>query len=304
MISISKGVQMLNRTQISLFFTFLISTCFAQTPTPSSTPQEKAQESEFNFDSIKKVLKEDMLDGEAEKKAKKIQALAAKKAAFENSKYYVPNKDDFYSFLSEYWLVKNATILKWDFQKPDYGLEASFKEFLEKLGHYNKKFKILILDSANVFHFALPSNPDEYIFLISLPFMRSLDLSKLEISIVLYEDFKRIEKGEFKKFLETEELKKWLGSNFQKTKLNKELMTNLLKKMDEFIFDKGYSFQTQFEVTNVVGQTLKNEMTLWNTYYKLKQKIDDLAKSNLLYKKYNSLYPSTELQLNWLKPKS
>ncbi len=295
---------MLNSYSLFLGMFLLSFSALAEGPSKESTTNPKAPDSEFNFDSIKKVLKEDMLDGEAEKKAKKIQELASKKAAFEKSKYYVPSKDDFYSFLSEYWLVKNATLLKWDFQKPDYGLETSFKEFLEKLGHYNKKFKILILDSANIFHFALPSNPDEYIFLISLPFMRSLDLSKLEISLILYEDFRRLEKGDFKKFLESEELNKWIGSNFQGKKLDKTILANLHKKMDEFIFDKGYSFQTQFEITTTVGQTLRNEMTLWNSYYKLKQKIDDLVKTNLLFKKYNTLYPSTELQLNWLKPKS
>lgn len=43
--------------------------------------------------------------------------------------------------------MKNAQVLGWDFEKPDYGLDASFKETMEKLGFYQKKFKILLLNT-------------------------------------------------------------------------------------------------------------------------------------------------------------
>jgi len=43
---------------------------------------------------------------------------------------------------------------------------------------------------------------------------------------------------------------------------------------------------------------------MWNTYLSLLSKIDELTKNNVLYKKYSQIYPSPELQLNWLKPKS
>ena len=265
---------------------------------------DDAVDKEYNFVSIKKVLKQDMLDGEADKKVEKMKAIARKKRAFKKSKYNVPGDGDFWTIVSEYWLVKNATVLKWDFKKPDYGLEETFKNFLEKMGHYNKKFKILVVDSPNIFHLALPTRNDEYIFLLSLPFMRSLDLSKLEIALVLYEDYFRSQNKYFKKYLSSKDVKSFIGSNYFGKKLKKSVITDLHKKIDYFVFEKGFDFQSQFEVTKMMDTRLKNHMKLWNSYYRLKQKIDDLVKTNIMYKKYNSFYPSTELQLNWLNPKS
>jgi superfamily I DNA and/or RNA helicase len=66
---------------------------------------------------------------------------------------------------------------------------------------------------------------------------------------------------------------------------------------------KGFSFQEQFEVTTEMDTLLKNDMKMWNTYLTLLEKIDQLTKTNALYKKYNQIYPSAELQMNWLKPK-
>lgn len=207
-------------------------------------------------------------------------------------------------FFSELWLVKNATLLKWDIHKPDFELEKSFGAFLESQGHYEKKIKILLLDSTEIVHAALPSNQDEFIFILSLPFIRTLDLSKVEISLLLFEDFVRVRKGYFKNFVMDKELETYLGSNFNGKPFNKKLIDDHLKKYNQLLFEKGFSFQEQFETTKELDSLLKNDLKIWNTYLTLLEKIDQLTKTNALYKKYSQIYPSPELQLNWLKPKN
>ena len=76
-----------------------------------------------------------------------------------------------------------------------------------------------------------------------------------------------------------------------------------MKRYDEIIFDKGFNFQQQFETTKKISRLLKNQIKLWNTYYKLIGKINELVSNNLLYKNYTKIYPSPELQLGWLTSK-
>lgn len=68
--------------------------------------------------------------------------------------------------------------------------------------------------------------------------------------------------------------------------------------------EKGFNFQEQFETTKEVDALLKNDLKMWNTYVTMIEKIDQLVKNNILYKNYIQIYPSPELQLSWLKPKS
>lgn len=263
------------------------------------------KESELlKFDSIKSVLKRDQLDKSAQ--AAQNKANAAKNARLEKQKnlYEFPPDSEMWSFLSELWLVKNAQILKWDFEKPDYGLSEAFGSFLRQMGFVEIRFKILTADSPNLYHFALPSNPNEFIFILSVPFMRTLDVSKFEISLLLFEDFIRAKEKFFQEKVETPELEKMLGTNFQGKKFDKKIINETLKKYDEVIFDKGFNFQEQFTVTNKVNNYLKNDLKMWASYVKLLERIDELSKTNLLFKNYNTIYRSAELQLNWLKPKS
>ena len=77
-----------------------------------------------------------------------------------------------------------------------------------------------------------------------------------------------------------------------------------LKKYSQLLFEKGFTFQEQFETTKEIDVLLKSDLKMWNTYLSLLEKIDTLTKNNSLYKKYGQIYPSPELQLNWLKPKN
>jgi hypothetical protein len=273
-----------------------------ESPPPVGTEASGAKDL-LDFSSIKDIIQKDGLEGELKKKQEEKRKYLDDKKLKEMKRSNVPTEDVFWSFFSELWLVKNATLLKWDIHKPDFELEKSFSAFLEGQGHFEKKIKILLLDSTEITHAALPSNSNELIFILSLPFIRTLDLSKVEISLILFEDFIRMEKGYFKNYILSKELGSYLGSNFNGKTFDKKLIDSHLKKYNQILFEKGFSFQDQFEVTKSVDVLLKNDLKIWNTYLTLIGKIDNLTKTNELYKRYGQIYPSPELQLNWLKPK-
>ncbi len=257
----------------------------------------------LDFSSIKDIIKTDGLEGQLKKKQTEKRVFIDTKKLAEMKRYNVPTQTDFWTMFSELWLVKNAPLLKWDFHKPEFDLEKSFISLLETQGHYEKKVKILLLDSTEVIHAALPANENEYIFLLSMPFIRTLDLSKVEISLILFEDYIRARKGYFKNYVQSKELESYLGTNFNGKPFNKKLVEDHLKKYNSVLLDKGFSFQEQFETTTEMDALLKSDLKIWNTYITLLEKIDNLTKTNALYKKYSQIYPSPELQINWLKPK-
>jgi len=267
-----------------------------------TSPAVKEQET-IDFTKIKEVIKNDQLENQVVKKETEVKLVVEEKKKVDLSRFNIPPREELWTFLSEFWLVKNAPVLKWDFQKPDYGLSDYFAAFLEKRGHFEKKFKILMIDTPNVYHFALPSNPGETIFLLSLPFIRTMDLSKQEICLLLFEDFLRLRLGYFEKMASSKNLDEIIGGNFSDKKLDKKIFAEVFKRYDEIIFDAGFSFEQQFEVTRQMNEVLKADLPLWNSYVQLIKKIDELLKSNVLYSKYSKIYPSPELQLGWLLPK-
>ncbi len=274
-----------------------------ETTASASVDEKEVPKEILDFNSIKDLIKKDGLEEELKKREVEKQQYLDKKKLADMKRYNVPTEQEFWNMFSELWLVKNAPKLKWDFHKPEFDLEKSFVTLLETQGHYEKRIKILLLDTTEVIHAALPSNDKEYIFLLSLPFIRTLDLSKVEISLILFEDFIRARKGYYKNYVTSKELEAYLGSNFSGKPFNKKLIDDHLDKMSKVIFEKGFSFQEQFETTQEVDSALKSDLKIWNTYLNLLEKIDQLTKTNALYKKYSQIYPSPELQLNWLKPK-
>lgn len=271
----------------------------------STAQTEKLQEEKelevVNFSSIKKVLQEDGLSEAAKKKEKEVKAIKSVQLKVENQKFLYPSEDELWGFVSEYWLIKNAQLLNWDFEKPDYGLEKSFSEVMERLGFYQKKFKILLVNSPNLVKTALPGK-DEFILVLSVPFIRSLDLSKLEISLILFEEFVRLEQGYFKQNASTEKMKTLAGTNFQGKSADVSMVEELLKRYHTQIFEKGFNFQQMFEVTKKVDAYLRSTPELWNAYFGLIGKIDRFVKTNSQYKDYVKLFPSPEMQLKWLSP--
>lgn len=264
--------------------------------------QEEKELELVNFKSVKKVLQQDGLSQSVKLKEKKVQAMKKEQFSIERSRYEYPTQDELWGFISEYWLVKNAQLLQWDFQKPDYGLEKSFGTVLESMGFYQKKFKILLINNPSLVRAGLPGSDGEVILLLSVPFIRSLDLSKLEISLFLLEDFFRLEQGYFKTAVETEKLKTLSGTNFHGSKPDMTLIPEVLKKYDHQVNEKGFTFQQQFETTKKMDSFLKSNPELWNAYFRLLGKIDRMVKNNHQYKDYVRLYPSPEMQVKWLSP--
>jgi hypothetical protein len=270
-----------------------------------SAQTEKLQDEKelevVNFKSIKKILQQDGLSQAAKEKEKQVQVLKKEQAKVEMNRYLYPTEAELWGFVSEYWLVKNAQLLNWDFEKPDYGLELTFKRMLEDLGFYQKRFKILLLNTPSLVRGSLPDK-DGVILLLSVPFVRSLDLSKLEISLLLLEDFMRLELGHFKKAVATEKISQLAGTNFQGKKPDVAMVEELLKNYSHQTFQKGYTFQQQFELTKKMDAHLKAKPELWNAFFRLLGKMDKFIKVNTQYKDYVKLYPSPEMQVKWLSP--
>lgn len=278
----------------SLILTFSL---FAQT----EKLQDEKELELVNFSSIKKVLQQDGLSEAALKREKEVIVLKKEQSKVETKRYLYPTETEMWAFVSEYWLVKNAQILSWDFEKPDYGLEKSFGDMLMSLGFYQKRFKILLVNTPTLVRASIPGD-NESILLLSVPFIRSMDLSKLEISLLLFEDFLRLEQGYFKKNVQTEKLQKLSGTNFQGAKVDLAMIEELLKNYNSQVNNKGYTFQQQFEITKKMDVFLKANPELWNAYFRLLGKIDRFTKTNAQYKDYIRLYPSPEMQLKWLGP--
>lgn len=282
----------------SSFLLLFIMQAFAQTP----KLQDEKELEVVNFKSIKKVLQQDGLSQAAEQKKKQVQVMKTEQVNLEKGRFNYPSEDELWGLVSEYWLVKNAQLLGWDFEKPDYGLEENFKKTLESMGFYQKKFKILLLNTPTLVRASLPGSEGEMIMLLSVPFIRSLDLSKLEISLLLLEDYFRLEAGYFKKSVKTEKMTKLAGTNFFGGKPDMSMIEELMKKYDSQINQKGYSFQQQFEMTKKMDAYLKASPELWNAYFRLLQKMQSFLKTNVQYKDFIKLYPSPEMQLKWISP--
>lgn len=263
--------------------------------------QEEKELEVVNFKSIKKVLEQDGLTEASKRKAREVQVLKKEQGKLESGRFMYPTESELWGFVSEYWLVKNAQLLNWDFEKPNYALERSFSSTMENLGFYQKKFKILLVNTPSLVKASIPGD-NELIFLLSVPFIKSLDLSKLEISLLLFEEFIRLEMGYFKKNVATEKMSKLAGTNFQGGKPDLSMVEELLKNYTSQINQRGYTFQQQFELTKKVDAYLKSSPELWNTYFRLLGKIDRFVKSNTQYKDYVKLYPSPEMQVKWLSP--
>lgn len=260
---------------------------------------EQKKQDTVQLDSIKDIITNDRLKEESKKVEKKEEKKVVIKKNTEDKKYLFPSEENFWPVFSEYWLVKNASVLKWNFKKPDYGLDHSFARFLESYGVFEHRFKIIVVNTLNISHLALPTHENQSILLLSLPFIRELDLSKLEISLLLFEDYLRHKKGYFKQMATLKELENLWGTNFKNSKISDELFKNLNRKYDKIAYEDGFNFKQQFEVTKEVATLISSDKKVFSSYLNLLKKIDELVKKNPKYQNYTRIYPSPELQVNW-----
>ena len=131
--------------------------------------------------------------------------------------------------------------------------------------------------------------------------MRSLDLTKVDISLLMLEDFFRLQDKYFIENINAD--KSFVGVNFQASGFPKEKIEKIFNEYTNVVYKKGFNFQQQYDITKKMDLVLKADPMLWATYFKLLKKIDGYVKSDLLYKDYLKIYPSPELQLKWLSPK-
>jgi hypothetical protein len=211
-------------------------------------------------------------------------------------------KEDFWGFFSEYWIVKNVQELKWDFEKPDYGINEAVLNLFRSHGFLEKKIRVLILNSTHLSHLGLPGNGNESFFLISLPFIRSMDLTKQEIAMLILEDFLRLESAYLQNYISSKELIDSFGRSFPGKTIDPKYLNESLDKLTDFVMKKGFNFQEQFDVTKKMDILLKSNQGNWNTYIQLLNKMDKLVKMNLIFENHIRLYPSPEMQIKWLSP--
>ncbi len=279
----------------------LLTASIGQTEEKLTNKTQLEKEVEFvNFNSIKDVLKDDHLDKNAVEKVLAVKKIRQKRLRKTISKYNVPTAVDFWMVASEYWLVKNVSVLKWNFKKPDYEIEQQVIDLFKQLGIINIKFKILLLNTSALTHLYLPYKDNEFLVLLSVPFIRSLNLSQVEISLLILEEYIRSKNKLLEKRLMSKEISKYIGKNFYTNKkISFTPFKKLIKKYDELAFVKGYSFQQQFEVTKSLKRLLTGESKLRKAYLSLLKKIDQLVTNDPDYKDYIRFYPSPKVQINW-----
>jgi len=287
----------------SFNLTFADNSQLPMTPTPSSITVQESELKEVNFDKLNDILKKDKLDVYAKEKQKLAVKLSQEREKLESKRFSYPSDEDFWPLFHDYWLIKNARNLRWDFEKADLGIGISFKKTLEELSLNKKRIKILLLDSVILSHFALPTSENNYYFLLSLPFIRSMDLSKREISILLLEDMIRSDRQYALKNLKSENYKKFIGTQMKDKKPQVAFMDELLLDLNDLVFKRGFTFQQQFEVTKELDLLLSTSPELLKSYVVLNQKRDQLSKTDVNFKSYSTMYPSPEMQLLWLNPK-
>lgn len=291
-------MKLLFRAAITLIYSFYAISQEA----PAQTNELPVANDFINFNNIKNILKTDGLEKVVEEKKKVEVKKKEIKADLTKNLYETPSEEDFWPLMLEYWLVKNTAILKWDFDKPEFGVTDVFETILKDVGELGVQYKILYLNTSNITHFAFPMGKDSYLFLISVPFIKSIDLSKIQISLMMYEDLIRVKKGYFESMIKPETLKGLRSRNFYKDIVPTAAIKSFLEEVDEIVYSKGFNFQQQYQVTQQVNSVLMNNKKYWQNYYNLIYKIDDLVKSNMMFKHYAKIYPSPELQLNWIDP--
>ncbi|MBF0297204.1 MAG: hypothetical protein HQK51_00670 [Oligoflexia bacterium] len=296
--------QLLNICLFFLFCVLLLSNSSNAAANNSSKSAPPSEETPIDFSTIKKIIKNDLLEDVVIKKNEIIQNNKKEQQRKKIETYRFPSIDDFWSFISEYWIIQNSSRLIWNFEKADYGIETSVQSIFENMGLYEVKFKILLVNSLSLYHFVLPSGNNECIFLLSFPLMRTLDLTKTEVALLILEDYFRLNQNYFKDYVYEKELDKFIGNNFYQKNFELSLINKVLKNYSYMIFEKGFSPQQQYEVTKRIAESIKTNSKLLVAYTGLLNKLDLLVKNNKDYRNYNKIYPTPEMQLKWLSVNS
>lgn len=271
-----------------------------------SIDREEKVEQILDFSSLKSVLEKDQLEPFNEERKKKIKVYKEKKKIIQESKKLFPNREDFLFWMGRQWLITQHTKLDWNHSRPAYGIQERFTELLKELGIMYVKHELLIIDSPDLAYGVIPGNYESSLYIVSLPFIRALDLSKLEIALLMLDSLLR-QKMKLYEAKIPQTLKILTGYN--KVEISKEdqlksSINQALMEYNRFMLEKGYDFKDQYKLTKELASMLKSRPKLWNTYYKLLSKIENLVNVNELFKNYIKLYPTPDLQKKWMSEES
>jgi hypothetical protein len=264
----------------------------------SNTPEEEKLE-QLKFDELKEIIKKDKLDLEAKKILEKKAALQKTRKKAESERFFYPNHSDYWQMMTEMWLAQNAVKLKWEFEKSDLGIGMAFKKVLEDLGIRNLKVRLLLLNSYEIPHMSLPSSDGEVFFLLSLPFIREMDLSKVEISLLLVEDYWRWKERVFFDQQVDKSYVKFLGKSFDAKKKDISFVAKTQKEISDFVFKTGLTFDQQYKVTKLMRELLNTNKLYTKAYESLLKKRQEIVVKQPKFSDYPKRYPSPEMQIQW-----
>jgi hypothetical protein len=176
--------------------------------------QKAETQNQTSLDSISKILKNDLVDVEIKKRNQLLEQQKKEQEEKEKAEYNFPTQDEIWEIISELWIIRHASELKWNTGHPDYGIKEAVIQLFEKFGIYEITIKILLLNTPRVAHFALPTHDNTAIFLLSVPFIRNMDLTKLEIALLLFEDYLKLKEGYFVSYVQEKKLKEMSGKNY------------------------------------------------------------------------------------------
>ncbi|MBP9674265.1 MAG: hypothetical protein KBD63_04150 [Bacteriovoracaceae bacterium] len=247
-------------------------------------------------DLLEQVLQNDFLKEDIFSQKRQQQEI---KKVSEKDQYNFPSQSDFFNFMSEYWLVKKIEELKWDKMGVEYGVQDVIRNLFVSLNLPTPHYRMLLVHSSQFYHGMLPSL-DTPIFIISEPFLRAINLSKLEIALLFLENYYRLQANYFIKKVETTNLKMMLTTNFYPQSVDSKLIKKTLNAYDTIFFKKGFSLRQQYEVTKKMAQVLSSKSEILDVYYVMLGKVESLTKNNLYYKNYNKIYPFASVQQRWL----
>ena len=254
--------------------------------------------------SIEKYIQSDFLTKEIELKNsfqdKKLESLYVQKK--QSFKY--PSYDDFWRFTFEYWMVKNAKYLKWDQSIANEEFNQELRSLFQSTNIKIKKFKVFILPTSWISHFAIPKGNSEFYFFISQQFIKEAALKSSQAAIVLFDDYIKLKNGFLMKFLQDTDFVKKLGKDFY---LNKQPdipgFEKLVEKISYFFRFYGYQFNHAFESYQDIksmGDKSNKELIsrFQKTYSQVYQSRDRLMKK---FPRIEGLYPSIMMYHSWFQ---
>ena len=255
------------------------------------------------IDDIKSIIKNDFIKKNKEKINQKKRAALQKKTK-KNKKRESDNKYYSWKILNRLWLVENVDVLKWNFDRPDYGLNKVINDVLRRTGYSSVKYKIILSNSNIISHTSLPGKRSEVFIILSKIFLERMDVTKQEIALLVLEELVRS-----RKYKNIDDLEQRIGTyprlkngrNYKKD-VN-AFVRKAFKVYDELVYNYKSNFKEEYAVHTILMNSLASEQKLLNSYLNLQKKINRLIRDDHLFSNYPNVYPSPELRIRWMTKK-